>query len=244
MAKREKKKEVGRWVVIALALFGALHFAPAAAGAQAQPFPVMQNPSGRPDVMKEIGIDQKLDARLPLDLAFRDERGKTVELRQYFGRRPVILALVYYQCPMLCTFVLNGLLSSAKNLPFEIGKEFEVVTVSIDPKETPLLAESKQTMYAGLYGRPGAVHGWHFLTGEESSIRQLAAAVGFRYVYDKQSEQYGHASGIMVLTPDGRVSRYLYGIEYPARDLRLALVEASGGKIGSPVDQILLLCYH
>jgi protein SCO1/2 len=237
-------REISRRVICALAFFCTGLFAPAAARAQAQPFPVMQNPSGSSDVMKEIGIDQKLDARLPLDLAFRDEQGKTVQLRQYFGRRPVVLTLVYYQCPMLCTFVLNGVLNSAKNLPFEIGKEFDVVSVSIDPTETPLLAESKQIMYAGLYGRPGAVQGWHFLTGEESSIRQLAAAVGFRYVYDKQSQQFGHASGIMILTPDGRVSRYFYGIEYPARDLRLALVEASGGKIGGPVDQILLACYH
>ena len=211
---------------------------------QADPLAVMQNPSGRPDVMKDIGLDQKLDAQVPLDLSFRDERGAPATLRQYFGGRPVVLALVYYQCPMLCTFVLNGLLTAAKDVSLEMGKDYEVVTVSIDPTETPLLAESKHTMYAGLYGRRGAVSGWHFLTGDEAAIRQLAASVGFRFVYDKASQQYGHASGIMVLTPEGRVSRYFYGIAYPPRDLRFALVEASGGKIGTPVDQILLACYH
>jgi protein SCO1/2 len=230
------------WAV--LGLLAAVLLRPAPARGQADPLPVMQNPTGRPDAMKEIGLDQKLDAQVPLDLPFRDERGATVTLRQFFGVRPVILTLVYYQCPMLCTFVLNGVLTGTKDISFEMGKEYEVVTVSIDPRETPLLAESKHTMYAGLYGRPGAAAGWHFLTGEESAIRQLAASVGFRYIYDQGSQQYGHASGIMVLTPQGRVSRYFYGISYPPRDLRFALVEASGGKIGTPVDQILLACYH
>jgi protein SCO1 len=233
-----------RATVGALALLFAALAAPSAARAQAQPFPIMQNPSGDPSLMKQIGLDQKLNAQIPLDLSFRDEKGNPVTLRQFFGRRPVILTLVYYQCPMLCTFVLNGVLNSAKQLPFDIGKDYEVVTVSIDPTERPVLADAKHIMYAGLYGRPGAMSGWHFLTGEEASIRQLADSVGFRYVYDKASEQYGHASGVMVLTPEGRVSRYFYGIEYPPRDLRLALVEASGEKIGTPVDAILLACYH
>jgi len=228
----------------ALAVLAAFLLLPASASGQADPLPVMQNPTGRPEVMKNIGLDQRLDAQVPLDLKFRDEHGSRVTLSQFFGARPVVLALVYYQCPMLCTFVLNGLLTSAKHLSFQMGKEYEVVTVSIDPTETPVLAEAKHTMYAGLYGRPGAVSGWHFLTGEEPAIRQLAASVGFRYIYDKESQQYGHASGIMVLTPQGRVSRYFYGIEYPPRDLRFALVEASGGRIGSAVDQILLTCFH
>jgi protein SCO1/2 len=232
-----------RGAMLAVLLFAAL-VAPAGARGQDDPLPVMQNPTGSPEVMKQIGIDQKLDAQVPLDLAFRNEQGAVVPLRQYFGKRPVVLAMVYYECPMLCTFVLNGVLNSAKALSFEIGKDYEVVTVSIDPTEKPLLAESKHTMYAGLYGRPGAVAGWHFLTGEEPAIRQLANAVGFHYIYDKASQQYGHASGIMVLTPQGRVSRYFYGISYPPRDLRFALVEASGGKIGTPVDQILLTCFH
>jgi protein SCO1 len=237
-------RRAGCALVAALALLCGVLLLPRAARAQAQPLPVMQNPSGDPALIKQIGLDQKLDAQIPLDLNFRDEKGATVALGQYFGRRPVILTLVYYQCPMLCTFVLNGVLNTAKSMVFDIGKEYDIVTVSIDPTETPLLAESKYTMYAGLYGRPGAVTNWHFLTGEEAAIRRLADSVGFRYVYDKTSEQYGHASGIMVLTPEGRVSRYFYGIDYQPRDLRLALVEASGNKIGTPVDQILLACFH
>ena len=240
--KTHMQGAIRTWAV--LGLLAAVLLRPAPARGQADPLPVMQNPTGRPDAMKEIGLDQKLDAQVPLDLPFRDERGATVTLRQFFGVRPVILTLVYYQCPMLCTFVLNGVLTGTKDISFDMGKEYEVLTVSIDPRETPLLAESKHTMYAGLYGRPGAAAGWHFLTGEESAIRQLAASVGFRYIYDQGSQQYGHASGIMVLTPQGRVSRYFYGISYPPRDLRFALVEASGGKIGTPVDQILLACYH
>ena len=226
------------------AVLAALLLAPVGARGQADPLPVMQNPTGTPEAMKQIGFDQKLDAQIPLDLKFRDERGELVPLHRFFGKRPVVLALVYYQCPMLCTFVLNGVLNSAKNMPLEIGKDYEVVTVSIDPTETPALAEAKHTMYAGLYERPGAVAGWHFLTGEDAAIHQLASSVGFRYIYDKASAQYGHASGIMVLTPEGRVSRYFYGITYMPRDLRFALLEASGGKIGTPVDQILLTCYR
>lgn len=217
---------------------------PAGARGQAEPLPVMQNPSGNPAVMKNIGIDQKLDGQIPLDVAFRDEKGAVVPLRQFFGKRPVILTLVYYQCPMLCTFILDGVLNTAKRIPFEIGKDYDVVTVSIDPSEKPILAESKHTMYAGLYGREGAVTGWHFLTGDEASIKQLANSVGFRYVYDKDSQQFGHASGIMVLTPQGRVSRYFYGINYSPRDVRFALMDASGGRIGSPVDEIILTCFH
>lgn len=246
-SRMDRNRNLGRaarGAAMALALLFGLLLAPAGARGQEEPLPTMQNPTGSPDVIKQIGLDQKLDAQVPLDLAFRDEQGAPVTLRQFFGRRPVILTLVYYQCPMLCTFVLNGVLNNAKALSFEMGKDYEVVTVSIDPTETPLLAEAKHTMYAGLYGRPGGVSGWHFLTGEEPAIRRLAAAVGFRYVYDKASEQYAHASGIMVLTPQGRVSRYFYGITYMPRDVRFALVEASGGKIGNPVDQILLACFH
>jgi len=240
---RNRRREA-RGALIAFALLLGLLLAPTGARGQEEPLPTMQNPTGSPDVIKQIGIDQKLDAQVPLDLTFRDERGASVSLRQFFGRRPVILTLVYYQCPMLCTFVLNGVLNSTKALSFDMGKDYEVVTVSIDPNESPKLAEAKHTMYAGLYGRPGAVSGWHFLTGEEAAIRQLAAAVGFRYVYDKPSEQYAHASGMMVLTPEGRVSRYFYGITYLPRDVRFALMDASGGKIGTPVDQILLACFH
>jgi protein SCO1/2 len=204
----------------------------------------LQNIGVRPELLKEVGIDQKLNDSVPLDLMFRDERGNGVELAKYFGSKPVILTLVYYDCPMLCTQVLNGLDRSLKGIPLDLGSDFNVVTVSIDPTEKPVLAEAKQAVYTGMYGRPGAKEGWHFLTGNEPEIKQLANAVGFRYAYDADSKQYAHASAIMILTPEGKISRYLYGIQYPERDLRLGLVDASEGKIGSPVDQILLFCYH
>jgi protein SCO1 len=204
----------------------------------------LQNIGQRPELLKDVGVDQKLNDEIPLDLTFRDEHGRTVELAQYFGSKPVILTLAYYNCPMLCTQVLNGLDRSLKLIPLDIGKDFNVVTVSIDPTERPVLAEAKQAMYTGMYGRPGAAAGWHFLTGDEPQIKQLAQAVGFRYAYDAESKQFAHASVIMVLTPEGRLSRYFYGIQYPERDLRLGLIEASQGKISSPVDAILLFCYH
>jgi protein SCO1 len=198
----------------------------------------------RPELLKQVGVDQKLNDEIPLNLAFRDEHGRPVELAQFFGSKPVILTLVYYNCPMLCTQVLNGLDRSLEVLPLEIGKDFNVVTVSIDPTDRPVVAEAKQAMYAGMYRRPGAQYGWHFLTGDEPQIKQLADSVGFRYAYDPDSKQYAHASAIMLLTPAGKISRYFYGVSYPERDLRLGLVEASQGKIGSPVDAVLLFCYH
>jgi protein SCO1/2 len=198
----------------------------------------------RPELLKEVGVDQKLNDEIPLNLAFRDEHGRPVELAQFFGSKPVILTLVYYNCPMLCTQVLNGLDRSLEVLPLEIGKDFNVVTVSINPTDRPVVAEAKQAMYAGMYRRPGAQYGWHFLTGDEPQIKQLADSVGFRYAYDPDSKQYAHASAIMLLTPAGKISRYFYGVSYPERDLRLGLVEASQGKIGSPVDAVLLFCYH
>jgi protein SCO1 len=198
----------------------------------------------RPELLKEVGVDQKLNDSIPLSLTFRDEHGRPVELARFFGNKPVIVSLVYYNCPMLCTQVLNGLDRSLQLIPLEIGKDFNVVTVSIDPTERPVLAEAKQAMYAGMYGRPGAAYGWHFLTGDQPQIQALADSLGFRYAYDPDSKQYAHASAIMLLTPEGKISRYFYGITYPARDLRLGLDEASEGKIGSPVDQVLLFCYH
>ena len=204
----------------------------------------MQNLGQRPELLRDVGIDQKLNDEIPLDLTFRDEHGKTVQLAQYFGSKPVILTLVYYNCPMLCTQVLNGLDRTLKEIPMDIGKDFNVVTVSIDPTERPVLAEAKQAMYTGMYGRPGGAEGWHFLTGDEPQIKQLAQSVGFRYAYDAESKQYAHASVIMMLTAEGKISRYFYGIQYPERDIRLGLEEASQGEIASPVDQILLFCYH
>jgi protein SCO1/2 len=197
-----------------------------------------------PDLLAKVGIDQKLDAQVPLDLTFTDERGRAVRLGDYFGRRPVVLALVYYECPMLCTQVLNGAVAAFKTMNFTAGNEFDVVTISFDPRETPAMAAQKKVTYINKYGRPEAAAGWHFLTGRQAEIDALAGAVGFRYVYDEASKQYVHASALMVLTPQGHVSKYFYGIEYPPRDLRLGLVEASNGKIGNPVDQVLLYCYH
>lgn len=197
-----------------------------------------------PDVLEQVGIDQKLDEQVPLHLMFRDESGQEVELAEYFGQRPVVLSLVYYECPMLCTMILNGLLKCINVLEFDVGEEFEIVTVSFDPKETPDMAAKKKESYLAQYGRKGAEAGWHFLTGDEASIKQLTDAVGFRYVYDAARDEYVHASGIMVLTPGGKLSRYAYGIEYSPRDLKLAVMEASDNKIGSLADQVLLFCYH
>lgn len=197
-----------------------------------------------PDLLANVGIDQRLDAQVPLDLAFRDEAGRTVALRDYFGGKPVILTLVYYECPMLCTQVLNGAVAAFKTMNFTAGKEFEVVTVSFNPKDTSVLASEKKTTYLNKYGRPEAAAGWHFLTGDQPAIDALAKAVGFRYVYDEATEQYVHASAMMLLTPQGRMSKYFYGIEYPPRDIRLGLIEAADNKIGTAVDQMLLYCYH
>jgi protein SCO1/2 len=199
---------------------------------------------GRPPILRNVSIEQRLDSRLPLDLAFKDESGRAVRLRDFFGKRPVVLVLAYYDCPMLCTQVLNGLVSAMRILSFDAGREYEVVTVSFDPRDDPSDARAKKEPYVARYGRPGASSAWHFLTGDPKAIGALTESVGFRYAWDERLEQFAHASAIYVATPDGRLSRYLYGIEYAPRDLRLALVEASRGKIGSPVDQILLYCYH
>lgn len=198
--------------------------------------------SQRPQILRDVGIDQNLNQQIPLDLTFRDETGKTVQLRQYFGKKPVVLSLVYFGCPMLCTMVEDGLLQSLKQISFSAGEQFEVLTVSFDPHDTAEIAAAKKELYVGLYGRPRSAEGWHFLTGDESSIRALTKAAGFRYAYDPQSGQFAHATAIMVLTPQGKLARYFYGIQYPPGALRLSLVEASREKIGSPVDAILLFC--
>ncbi len=194
-------------------------------------------------MMTRVGIDQNLDAQLPLDLEFRDEAGKTVRLGEYFGEKPVVLAFVYYGCPSLCTMVLNGMNQSFRTLSFDIGKEYEVVTVSFDPTETPQLAAEKKAAYLKQYGRPGGEQGWHFLTGDEANIKKLTQAAGFRYVWDEPTKQFAHGSAIMVATPQGRLSRYFYGLEYAPKDLRLGLIEASENRIGGFSDQVLLLCY-
>jgi protein SCO1/2 len=196
------------------------------------------------ELIRKVAFDQNLNAQVPLELPFRDEAGREVRLGDFLGKKLVILTLVYYECPMLCTLELNSLARSLKPLAFDVGDQFDIVTVSIDPGETPQLAAIKKKNYLGRYGRKGAERGWHFLTGDEMSIRRLAGVVGFRYVYDPKTDQYAHPAGIMILTPQGKIARYLYGVDYAARDLRLGLIEASAGKIGSPVDQLLLLCFH
>ena len=197
-----------------------------------------------PALLNDVSIEQNLNAQVPLDLAFKDENGRDVRLRDYFGQKPVVLALVYYDCPMLCTEVLNGMTSAFRVLKFDVGKEFNVVTVSFDPKEGPQLAAAKKKTYLGRYDRPGAENGWHFLTGQPNSIQALTKAVGFHYQWDPQTQQYAHATAIMVLTPQGKVAQYFYGVEYSPRDLRLGLIQASHNKIGTLVDQVLLYCYH
>ena len=197
----------------------------------------------RPPYLTNVGIEQHLDGQVPPDLAFIDDTGNAVKLGDYFGK-PVILNLVYYTCPMLCGEELAGLSSAMKLVKFEVGKEFDVVTVSFNPKETPEIAAAKKQEYVRRYGHPSAAAGWHFLTGSPDSINALARAVGFQYQYDASRNQYAHTTAIMVLTPQGRISRYFYGVDYPPKDLRMGLVEASHGKIGNAVDQVLLYCYH
>ncbi|MFL6332813.1 MAG: SCO family protein [Pyrinomonadaceae bacterium] len=241
------KAELLRRVLTAvgLLLLAAYCSPPAALGQYAQP-PVGPVPTGKStEVLKQVNIEQRLGNQIPLDLKFRDESGREVRLGEYFAKgRPVALTLVYYECPMLCNQVLNGAVGAFQALSFTAGKEFEVVTVSFDPREGPELAAKKKETYLRRYKREGAEAGWHFLTGDKASIDALADSVGFRYAWDEQSQQFAHASAVMVATPSGRLSHYFYGIDYAPKDLRLALVEASEGKVGSPVDSLLLFCYH
>jgi len=204
----------------------------------------LASPTPAPQVFEKVGIDQKLNEQIPLNLEFTDESGNTVHLGMYFHEKPVIVSLVYYKCPMLCTQVLNGMVETFKTLKYTAGQDFEVVTVSIDPTETHELAAEKKQQYIEAYERSGAAEGWHFLVGKQESITALANAVGFRYIYDQTTGQFAHSSGIMVATPGGKVARYLYGIEYAAKDLTFSMMEASKGNIGSPVEKLLLLCYH
>lgn len=221
----------------ALTLLFALQTFPLAAQA---PTPV----DGRPPILRHVAIEQRLGQPLPLDTTFEDEAGRRVRLGDYFGEKPVVLVLAYYNCPMLCTQILNGLVSAMRILSFDAGREYDVVTVSFDPRDDASDARAKKEPYVSRYGRAGAAAGWHFLTGEKPAIDALTEAVGFRYAWDEKAGQFAHASAIYVVTPDGKLSRYLYGIEYAPRDLRLALVEASQGKIGTAVDELLLYCYH
>jgi protein SCO1/2 len=206
--------------------------------------PWVERQKPRPDLLSKVDFEQRLNAEIPLDLVFRDEHGRARPLSTYFGKRPVVLSLVYYQCPMLCTLALNGEVRAFRALTLSAGREFEAVTVSINPRETPALAAAKKATYLSSYRRAGAAEGWHFLTGSESSIRALASSVGFHYAYDPESGQYAHATGLVVLTPQGRVAAYEFGVEYSPRVLRLSLIDASQGKIGNAVDKVLFYCFH
>lgn len=226
-----KKMKVCSWILI-LGGIAPLSFCEARAQSELQP------------ILEKVKIEHKLNAQCPLELKFHDEQGELVTLGDYFQGKPVILVLAYYRCPMLCNQVLNGVTDSLRGITFDAGKEFQVVVVSFDAREQPVSAAAKKAAYVEHYGRPGGEDGWHFLTGEQSAIDRLTQAVGFPYLYDSVHDQFIHDSGIMILTPQGRISRYLYGIDYLPRDLRLALVESSANRIGSPIDHVLLLCFH
>jgi protein SCO1/2 len=225
-------------------VFGVSLCAPAVWG-QRMTQGIMSPPANvRPPGLKNVGIEQHLDEQIPANLSFRDETGKSVQLGDYFGKRPLILNLVYYQCPMLCSEVLAGLEGAMRALKFDVGKEFDVLTVSFDPRETPEMAAAKKAESLKRYGRAGAADGWHFLTGPQASIDALTKAAGFQYQYDPNIGQFAHATAILVLTPQGKIAQYYYGVDYAPKDLRLGLIQASQNKIGSIVDQVLLYCYH
>jgi len=222
-----------------------LAFAAAAvAGAQTIPASVGKSSAGLPSQLQNVGFEPPLNAQLPLDLAFRDESGREVTLREYSGQRPVVLALVYYGCPMLCNQVEMGVVGTLKMLSFTPGRDYEVVFVSFDPRENPAMAAQKKESAMSHFGRRETASGWHFLTGSQESIAALTKAANFRYSFDTRINIFAHASGIMLLTPDGRISRYFYGVEYPSRDVRLGLLDASAGKIGTPIDRLLLYCFE
>jgi protein SCO1/2 len=198
----------------------------------------------RPSALRDIGFDQNLGARIPADITLRDEQGREVRFGDLTGPRPLVLTLVYYECPMLCTLTLNGLMSALETLSFTPGREFDVVTVSFDAREGPELAAAKKKAYLDKYGRPGAETGWHFLTGDAAQLERLTKAVGFRYAWDEETRQFAHPAGVMVVTPDGVIARYLYGIEYAPRDLRFGVIEASQNKIATALDRVALTCYR
>lgn len=236
-------------VAALLTLAASLIASPAAAQVTGTPTPgYLQAPGtpaqSMPQPLREIGFDQNIDQQLPLDAQFRDEDGKTVTLGSFYGSKPVVLAFVYYACPMLCTQVLNAMTATISTLSLDAGEDFELVLVSFDPRETPAQAAAKKAEYLHRYKRAGAEAGWHFLTGDQSEITRVTKAAGFRYTWDEQTQQFAHPTGIVITTPDGRLARYLFGLEYGPRDVKLALVEASEGKVGSVVDSLLLFCYH
>ncbi len=200
--------------------------------------------SERPAILREVRFDQRLDQRLPLDLTFRDEDGKTARLGDYFGKKPIVLSFAYFRCPMLCPMVLDGLVRSLRPLSLGVGEDFDVITVSFDPRDPPALASEKKRDLVASYGRPSAASGWHFLTGTPEAVERLTEAAGFHYAYDAEHDQFAHPAGVLVLTPEGKIARYLFGVDPAPRDLRLALVEASANRIGTLADQLLLFCFH
>jgi len=227
-------------------MIGTLVLLLAALHAPGQTIPENVGPpaSTLPQALLNVGFEPPLNGAMPLDLAFRDETGRTVQLREYFGQRPVVLAFVYYGCPMLCDQVEQGVVGALRMLSFNPGRDYEVVFVSFDPRETPGMASEKKKLAMAHFRRPETDSGWHFLTGSQESVAAVTKAANFRFSFDEKSNLFAHASGIMILTPDGRISRYFYGVEYPGRDMRLGLVDASAGKIGSPIDHVLLYCFH
>jgi protein SCO1/2 len=233
-------------IVRAGVMAGALVVAAASVSAQGgQPAPAPGLPSSQtPNVLDRVAFEQRLGEALPLDLPFKDEHGRAVRLREYWGQKPVVLAFVYYQCPMLCDQVLNGLASALDVLDESVGREFDVVTISFDARETPVMAAAKKKSYLERYTRRSADAGWHFLTADEATIEAVTRAAGFHYVWDERTQQFAHASGVIVTTPDGRLSRYLFGIDFAPRDLKFALIESSNGQVGRLADRLLLYCYH
>jgi len=237
-----------RTILTAAVALGLAAVAPPAAPAQTAPGQGQQArgeiKSPEAGLLRTVAFEQNLNAQLPLDAKFRDESGREVALGDYFGKRPVIVTFVYFECPMLCKLGLTGLVSNLKVLSMSAGKDFDIVTVSIDPTETPELASAHKKGYLDRYKRAGAGDGWHFLTGDEASIKRLTGAAGFRYAFDPRSKQFAHPSGLVIATPQGRIARYIYGVDFPANNLRWSLIEAASGKIGTPVDKILLMCFH
>lgn len=236
-------------VVVVAFFISLLLLVPSRGSAQYRPpeYPSERPNTEQPEILKEVRIDQKLDNQVPLDVEFRNENNEKVTLADYAGDRPIILNLVYFECPMLCNQILNGLTRSLrmlKEVPMVPGKDFEIVTISFDPRETPELAAEKKKNYLEQYDQPGAEDHWHWLTGDEENIKKITDAVGFHYTWDDKIEEYAHASAIFILTPDGKVSRYFFGIQYDTKTMRLGLTEASGGKIGGPVEKLMLFCYH
>ena len=227
-------------------IFGIVALLAACCALQAQTVPSNVGPTSAtmPPALQNVGFEPPLNGQMPLDLHFRDETGRDVQLREFFGQKPVVLAFVYFNCPMLCDQIQMGVVGSLRMLSFNPGRDYEVVFISFDSNDTPELAAEKKKAAIKRFNRPETVAGWHFLTGSQESIEAATYAANFRFRYDAKSKLFAHASGVMLLTTGGRISRYFYGVEYPGRDMRLGLVDASAGKIGSPIDHVLLFCYH